>query len=234
MPVGREDAPDMDDIIGGQFGSYLDAAQLEALRNYAALLREWNAKLNLISRKDVENFEAHHLLHALSPLKVLKFADRVRVLDVGSGGGLPGIPLAIAFPRAQFFLLDSMEKKIKALRDMVERLGLKNVQIVHKRAEQLESKFDYVTGRAVATLPDFIGWIAKNIRVGSHEGLENGILYFKGSLYKEELAALSLEPLHVWDLREQLGHEYYAEKYLVHIGTQAAQKAAVRLEAQKK
>lgn len=222
----------MDDILTEHFGEALSEKQIEALRNYAALLREWNVKLNLISRKDVENFEAHHLLHALAPLKVLKFADRVRVLDVGSGGGLPGIPLAIAFPRVQFFLLDSMEKKIKALRDIVERLGLKNVQIVHKRAEVLESKFDYVTGRAVAPLPQFIGWIGKNLRVGEHEGLQNGILYFKGTLYKEELESLKITPLNVWDLREQLGHEYYADKFLVHIGAAAAQKAAASIQAQ--
>jgi len=219
----------MDDLISQHFPE-LSEATLAQLRAYAVLLREWNGRINLISRKDVENFEAHHLLHALAPVKVLKFADGVRVLDVGTGGGLPGIPLAIAFPKAQFFLVDSIEKKVKALKDMVTALNLQNVQVVHKRAEELESKFDYILGRAVAPLPDFIGWIGKNFRVGSHEGLENGILYFKGTLYREELAAIHIEPLKVWDLKEVLGDEYYADKFLVHIAAADARKAAAKMQ----
>lgn len=219
----------MDDLLKTCFPDLSDET-LAKLREYAALLRDWNGKINLISRKDVENFEAHHLLHALAPLKVLQFADGARVLDVGTGGGLPGIPLAICFPKAQFFLLDSIEKKVKALRDMVEKLGLKNVQVVHKRAEELESKFDFILGRAVAPLPDFVGWIGKNLRTGAQGGLSCGILYFKGTLYREELAALSIEPLKVWDLREVLGEEYYADKFLVHIATADAFRAWKRLQ----
>jgi 16S rRNA (guanine527-N7)-methyltransferase len=223
----------MDDLLKQHFPE-LDDATLDKLRQYAALLREWNAKINLISRKDVENFEEHHLLHALSPLKVLKFTDAARVLDVGSGGGLPGIPLAIAFPKAQFFLLDSMEKKATALKDMVARLELKNVQVVHKRAENLESKFDYILGRAVATLPEFIGWIGKNLRLGDNPVLAHGVLYFKGTLYRDELAQLKIEPLKVWDLKEVLALPYYEDKFLVHIAAKDAQKAAAKLEAEAK
>jgi len=214
----------MTDILEQHFPD-LTADRLEKLRAYAALLRDWNGKINLISRKDVENFEAHHLLHALAPVKVLKFADGARVLDVGTGGGLPGIPLAICFPKAQFFLLDSIEKKVKALKDMVEKLGLPSVQVVHKRAEDLASKFDFVLGRAVATLPEFCGWIGKNLRPGIHEGLRHGVLYFKGTLYREEVATLGVQPLAVWDLREVLGDEYYADKFLVHLAAEDVRRA---------
>ena len=218
----------MDDILKQHFPE-LDEATLEKLRQYAAVLREWNVKINLISRKDVENLEEHHLLHALAPTKVLKFADRTRVLDVGTGGGLPGIPLAIVFPKTQFFLLDSILKKTTALKEMVKELKLENVQVVHKRAEELESKFDYILGRAVAPLPEFVSWIGKNIRNGEQNGLKYGVLYFKGTLYREELAAMKMEPLKVWDLKEVLGLPYYEDKFLVHLEAQAVQKAANKI-----
>jgi 16S rRNA (guanine527-N7)-methyltransferase len=218
----------MDDILKQHFPE-LDDATLDKLRQYAALLREWNEKMNLISRKDVEHFEEHHLLHALAPYKVLKFTYGARVLDVGTGGGLPGIPLAIVFPKAQFFLLDSIEKKVTALRDMVTRLELPNVQVVHKRAETLESKFDYILGRAVAALPDFIGWIGKNLRLGNNPELAHGVLYFKGTLYREELAGLKIDPIKVWDLKEVLGVEYYADKFLIHLAAKDVQKASFEI-----
>ncbi len=215
-----------------QYFPELTGEQREKLRELAVLFREWNAKINLVSRKDIESFEEHHLLHSLSAAKLLRFPARTRVLDVGTGGGLPGMPLAILFPETKFFLLDSVTKKANAVRDMAQRLGLKNVEVVNKRAETLESLFNYVLGRAVTTLPQFIGWIAKNLRPGATEGLEHGVLYFKGTLFNEELASLGIEPLRVHDLRTVLPLDYYQDKFLVHLDTISVQRAAKRLEAE--
>ncbi|MCC5834721.1 MAG: 16S rRNA (guanine(527)-N(7))-methyltransferase RsmG [Opitutales bacterium] len=198
--------------------------QWERLDAFCAYFREWNERMNLVSRKDIDQFERHHLAHALALTKFYKFRDRCRVLDVGSGGGLPGLPLAICFPRVQFYLCDSIQKKMKAVADMIERLGLKNAEAVCKRAETLESKWDYVTGRAVTALPRFIGWTRKNIRGGGPEDFPHGILYWKGSLYKEELESLKLEPHRVMDIHDEIADSYFEEKYIIHLNTHALQR----------
>ncbi len=207
----------------------LKEEQLDKLDQLSTLFREWNEKINLVSRKDIDCFEEHHLLHSLSLAKVHKFAPRTRVLDLGTGGGLPGLPLAICFPDTNFFLLDSVAKKIVAVRDMAERLKLKNVQAVNKRAEELESRFEFVLGRAVASLPQFLGWISKNLRPGGDPESPNGVLYFKGSLYKEELGQLALEPFRVHEIETLVPLEYFKEKYLIHLEAKSVQEAIDRL-----
>lgn len=189
----------------------------ETLGRFEQLFREWNGKLNLVSRKDMDDFVTHHLVHSLALAKWAEIPDRCRILDVGTGGGLPGLPLAICFPHARVYLCDSITKKARAVRSMVDSLGLTNVEIINKRAETLESKWDYILGRAVTSLPKFTVWIRKNISTGGPPGFPNGILYWKGSLFREELAAMEVEPYVVYSIREKIPDPYFEGKFIIHL-----------------
>lgn len=208
-----------------EFFPELSPGQLERLERLEAAFRDWNAKLNLVSRKDMDAFVLHHLIHSLAVLKFVKFADRIRVLDVGTGGGLPGLPLAICTPRVQFHLCDSISKKAKAVEAIVAAVGVKNVAVVNKRAEQLESSWNFVLGRAVTSLPRFLQWVRKNIRSGGDAALPNGVLYWKGSLWEEELAGIGLSPFAVHSIYEQIPDPYFEGKFIVHLDRESVMRA---------
>jgi 16S rRNA (guanine527-N7)-methyltransferase len=188
------------------------------LREYTDLLREWNAKINLVSRKDMERLETKHLAHCLTITNFLRLMPKAQILDVGTGGGLPGIPLAICYPQAKFTLMDSIGKKVMVVEDMVDRLGLKNVIVRRGRVEEMPKKrsFDFVIGRAVTALPTFFGWVNNKIRKGTRNSPANGILYLKGGDYSEELKSSGLHPAKIWKLDEIIPQAELGEKYLIH------------------
>ncbi|MGE4550138.1 MAG: 16S rRNA (guanine(527)-N(7))-methyltransferase RsmG [Opitutales bacterium] len=197
----------------------LEEEAWEKLRSFADLLREWNQKVNLVSRKDMERLEAKHLAHSLVATKILRLMPKARLLDVGTGGGLPGIPLAICYPQANFTLLDSIGKKIAVVEDMVNRLELRNAKVVRGRVEELPAKksFDFILGRAVTALPTFIGWTRKKIRKGKRHAPVNGILYWKGGDYAEELADSPWSATQVWDVAELLPEGGFEGKFILHL-----------------
>lgn len=190
--------------------------RLARLARLAALVREWNARLNLISRRDIENLEERHLLHSLAVAHILRPAAGARILDLGTGGGFPGLPVAIAFPECAFTLVDSIAKKTRAVETIATKLGLENVRVITARAESVRDRADFVLGRAVAALPDFLRWAAPLARSGNAGEPANGILYFKGSRYLEELPAVHCRPTTVWNLHEIFPEPFFAEKFLLH------------------
>ena len=194
----------------------IDAATWERLALWAEAMREWNQKINLISRKDIDALEQRHLAHCLAITRHLKLMGGTRVLDVGTGGGLPGLPMAICYPQAHFTLIDSIGKKIAVVRDLVDRLELKNVDAKQMRAEQLNKQFDFVTGRSVKNLPEYFSWIKNNLRRGERNSLPNGVLYWKGGAFEDELSALGIEPRKVFDLEFDLKDPYFQQKYILH------------------
>lgn len=171
---------------------YFDTLSEEQRRQFAALgdiYAEWNAKINVVSRKDMEHIYLHHILHSLAIAKVCRFADGAKVLDVGCGGGFPSVPLAIMFPNVHFTSCDSIGKKIRVVEGVCEAAGIKNIRTVNGRVEQLKEQFDYIVSRAVTDMPTFVGWVRGMIRSGENGTKPNGILYLKGGDLTEELLA---------------------------------------------
>jgi 16S rRNA (guanine527-N7)-methyltransferase len=193
--------------------SSLQEQRLTALRE---IYDVWNSRINVISRKDMDNFYEHHVLHSLAIAKVIRFTPGTDVLDVGTGGGFPGIPLAIMFPESSFVLCDSIGKKIKVVDAVIEELQLTNAKTFLGRAENINRKFDFIVSRAVTELEEFYKWTGNNIKNSASNSLPNGILYLKGGDIKNELQKVKRKNK-VYDLADYFLEEYFETKKLVHI-----------------
>lgn len=194
----------------------LSPQQYEQFEAMGQLYRDWNARINLVSRKDIEALYERHILHSLSIARLIQFSDHSRIADVGSGGGFPGVPLAIMFPKVSFLLIDSTAKKMNAVAEIAASLGLNNLKTVQARAESFKGNFDFVTARAVSTLPQFYEWTRHLIQPGTNRGLENGILYLKGGEVEAEIKLLK-QRCDVYDIAEVFDEPYFETKKIIHI-----------------
>ncbi len=180
------------------------------------LYKEWNEKINVISRKDIDQLYLHHVLHSLGIAKIISFADGTQVLDVGTGGGFPGIPLAILFPKAHFHLVDSIGKKITVVKEVAAGLGLKNVTAQQIRAEEITNMFDFVVSRAVTELTPFVGWVRKLFAPKSFNTIQNGIFYLKGGDLTQELKPFG-NKVRINDLKNYFKEDFFETKKVVYL-----------------
>ncbi|ATA88745.1 16S rRNA (guanine(527)-N(7))-methyltransferase RsmG [Capnocytophaga stomatis] len=187
-------------------------AQFEKLK---PVYEQWNAKINVISRKDMDLFYERHVLHSLAIAKVMPFLPDSEVLDVGTGGGFPGVPLAILFPQTKFTLVDSIGKKIKVVEEVCKELDIDNVTSINSRVEQIDKKFDFVVSRAVTQMPEFVKWVKGKIKKSSKHSLDNGILYLKGGDLTEELA--SFKNVHLYEISDFFSEEFFQTKKVVYL-----------------
>ena len=193
----------------------LTERQAEQFAQLDALYRDWNSKINVISRKDIDNLYDHHVLHSLAIAKLLPFQPGTTIMDVGTGGGFPGIPLAILFPECQFLLIDSIGKKIKVASEVANALGLTNVVCKQERAEEEKQKFDFVVSRAVMPLPDLVKLVRKNISNKHRNAVPNGLVVLKGGDLKEELRPFKeaeVTPCNTW-----FNNSWFATKYVIYL-----------------
>ncbi|WP_291132740.1 16S rRNA (guanine(527)-N(7))-methyltransferase RsmG [Flavobacterium sp. UBA7682] len=203
----------MEEIIK-QFPN-LTENQLLQFQKLEALYQDWNAKINVISRKDIDELYTKHVLHSLAIAKIQPFEPGTYILDVGTGGGFPGIPLAILFPETRFYLIDVIAKKIKVVKAVAEDLGLKNVKAEQMRAENVKGDYDFIISRAVTNMPDFVSWIKDKIKKQNKHELKNGILYLKGGDLTEELKDFLKAT--EYNIAEFFKDEFFETKKVVHL-----------------
>lgn len=199
-----------------QYFPNLTENQKDQFTKLYSLYADWNEKINVVSRKDIENLYVNHVLHSLGIAKVMSFKSGAQVLDVGTGGGFPGIPLAILFPETNFHLVDSIGKKITVVNAVAEGLGLKNVRGEQIRAEQIKGKYDFIVSRAVTRLKEFYGWVHQKVKDKSIHELDNGILYLKGGDLEEELAELK-KPYSLYSLSDYFKEDFFETKKVVYV-----------------
>lgn len=193
----------------------LSEVQQEQFSKLYDLYSDWNSKINVVSRKDIEELYLRHVLHSLGIAKVIQFINGTSIMDVGTGGGFPGIPLAILYPECKFHLVDSINKKLKVVDTVAEELGLTNVKTSHKRAEEINETFDFIVSRAVTAMPSFVGWVKNKVSKKSKNDLKNGILYLKGGDLTEELQNYPKATL--YNLTDYFDEDFFDTKKVVHL-----------------
>ncbi len=203
------------DIIHKYFKN-LSEKQIEQFEKLQDLYQDWNLKINVVSRKDIDELYLRHVLHSLGIAKVMQFKPNAKVMDVGTGGGFPGIPLAILFPETHFHLVDSIGKKIKVVNEVVEGLGLENVKTSHCRVEEINDTYDFIVSRAVAQMETFVRWNKGKITKKQNHDLKNGILYLKGGDLTEELQKYTTAT--IYNLPNYFDEPFFETKKVVHLG----------------
>ncbi|RTE53589.1 16S rRNA (guanine(527)-N(7))-methyltransferase RsmG [Arenibacter aquaticus] len=193
----------------------LTASQKHQFELLQDLYKDWNMKINVVSRKDIDELYVRHVLHSLGIAKIQQFNPGAAVLDVGTGGGFPGIPLAILFPDTHFTLVDAIGKKIKVVQEVVDGLQIKNVSAIHSRVEDIEGQFDFIVSRAVAAMPTFVHWVKGKIKKNSDHSRKNGILYLKGGDLEEELK--EYRTVQIYNLAEIFEEEFFETKKMVYL-----------------
>ncbi|TGV03173.1 16S rRNA (guanine(527)-N(7))-methyltransferase RsmG [Flavivirga rizhaonensis] len=193
----------------------LTGDQISKFKKLETLYQDWNLKINVVSRKDIDELYLRHVLHALAIAKVLKFKTGSKILDVGTGGGFPGVPLAILFPECSFHLVDSIAKKLKVVNEVVEGLGLTNIKTTHSRVEDIKDTYDFIVSRAVAAMPTFVHWVKGKITKPQNHDLKNGILYLKGGDLREELQ--DYKTATIYNISDFYTEDFFETKKVVHL-----------------
>jgi len=189
--------------------------QKSQFKKLESLYHDWNLKINVVSRKDIDELYLRHVLHSLGIAKLITFKDGSKILDVGTGGGFPGIPLAIMFPNCSFHLVDSIAKKLKVVNEVVDGLGLTNVKTTHDRVENINDNYDFIVSRAVAAMPTFVHWTKGKILKKNNHSLKNGIIYLKGGDLNEELK--DYKTATVYNLADYFNEDFFETKKVVHL-----------------
>jgi 16S rRNA (guanine527-N7)-methyltransferase len=190
--------------------------QTEKFSRLASLYTDWNSKINVISRKDIDNLYVNHVLHSLAIAKIIIFNSATSILDVGTGGGFPGIPLAILFPEVNFHLVDSIEKKIKVVKAVSEELALANITAEHTRVEQIKQKYDFVVSRAVTAFPEFVKMVRKTVSDKNRNSLPNGIIYLKGGEFADEIKQYK-RSVEIFNISEFFSADFFTTKKIIYL-----------------